>query len=326
MASASIDLRGGQGQGQDDGVRGHAGDHLPGDQAAGREADEDVGAFEGVGQAALEILGAHQAGDLRFGPIHPHQPVHMQRPVAVAEDDVVIAGDDQALGHPDAGRAGAADDDAGLREVFPHHLQGVDHGRQHDDAGGVVFMVQDRGADGLADAGLDGEAFGRGDALQAEAPEGRRQGPDDFHDFIGVLGREGDGYGVHVGKGLVEHRLGLEFGERGQGPDIAVFINLAAIGDQGDGIAPAGVLEGGQGILVDFPADGPHPGGIDAAQHVGIPDGHLAFDADQAAVAAAIRQGIRFGGHAATSKAVSLINFRAWPALPRGSRVHEGNR
>ena len=40
----------------------------------------------------------------------------------------------------------------------------------------------------------------------------------------GVLGRQGNGHGVHVGKGLVNDALGLEFGQHRQGPDIAVLI------------------------------------------------------------------------------------------------------
>ena len=98
----------------------------------------------------------------------------------------------------------------------------------------------------LPDAVFNGEAFGRGDAFQAEAPEGRGQDPDDLDNLIGVLGLQGDGDGVHVGKGLVDNRLGLQLGQHRRGPDIAELINLAAVRDQGDGIAPAGITVGGE--------------------------------------------------------------------------------
>ena len=69
------DFRFGQGQGKDDGVRGHGGDHFRPDQTGTGEADEDIGAFDDLGQVALDILGAHQAGDFALGPIHAHGAV-----------------------------------------------------------------------------------------------------------------------------------------------------------------------------------------------------------------------------------------------------------
>ena len=269
-----------------------------GDQAPVREADEDVRALDDVGQRPFDVLGAHQAGDLGLGPVHALGAVDPQRPVAVAQNDIGGPRHQQALGHADAGHPGAVDDDTHLvARSFAHHLEGVQEGGQDDDAGGVVFMVQHRNPDRLPDAVLDGETLGRGDALQAKAPEGGGQGADDFHDLVGVLGLEGDGHRVHVGKGLVDDGLGLQLGERRQGPDVAVFIDRAAVGDQGDGVAPAGVPVGGERVLVDLPADRAHPGGVDAAEHRDVPDGHLALDPDEAAVAPAVGQGIGFIGH-----------------------------
>ena len=210
----------------------------------------------------------------------PTGTVNPEGPVPVADDNVIIPGHHQAFGHAGAGHAGAVNHHAHVLQVLAHQLEGVIEGSQHNDSRGVVFVVQHRHPDGLPDPIFNGEAFGRGDAFQAEAPEGWGQNPDDLDDLVGVLGLQGDGDRIHVGKSLIDNRLGLQLGQHRHGPDIAELIHLAAVRDQGDGIAPAGIAVGRGGILVDFPADRPHPRGIDPAQHGDIPDGHFAPDSD----------------------------------------------
>ena len=222
----------------------------------------------------------------------------------VADDDVVVAGHDQALGHAHAGGADTVDDDADIFKLFPHHLEGVVKGGQDDDARGMEFMVQHRDPDGMAHPVFHGEALGRGDAFQADAAEGRGQHPHGFDDFVRVLGLQGNGDGVHVGKGLEDNALGLQLGQHRRRPDIAEFKDGAAVGDQGDGVAPAGLAERGNGIFVDFPADGADAGSIDAAHHRHVPDGHLALDADETPVALAEVQGIGFVVHRTSSHGI----------------------
>ena len=208
--------------------------------------------------------------------------------MTVAQHQVLETCHIQSLGHPDAGHPGPVNDDPHLFGPFPHHLEGIQERGQDNDPGGVKFVVQHRHPHCLADAVLDGEALGRGDAFQAEAPEGRRQDPHDLHNFIGVLGGQRNGHGVHVGKGLVNDALGLEFREHRQGPDVAVFIAGAAVRNEGNGIAPAGQLVGSHRMLFDLPAHRPHPRGVNPAQHRHVPDGHLALHPDQAPVTAAV--------------------------------------
>jgi hypothetical protein len=198
----------------------------------------------------------------------------------VANDNVIIPGHHQSFGHAGTGNAGPVNHHAHVLQVLAHQLEGVIEGRQHDDSRGMVFVVEHRDPDGMPDPIFNGEAFGGGDTFQAEAPEGRGQDPDDLDDLIRVLGLQGDGDRVHVGKSLIDNRLGLQLGQHRRGPDIAELIHLAAVRDQGDGIAPAGIAVGRGGILGDFLADRPHPRGIDAAQHGDIPDRHFAPDPD----------------------------------------------
>ena len=243
--------------------------------------------FNDLGQVPLDILGSHQAGDLTLGPIHAHGAVDPQGPMPVADDDVFVARHDQALGHAHARGPDAVDDNADIRKIFPHHLEGVVERGQDNDARGMEFMVQHRDPDGMAHPVLHREAFGRGDAFQADAAEGGGQHPHRFDDFIGILGFQGNRDGIHIGKGLEDDALGLQLGKHRGGADIAEFKDGAAVGDQGDGVPPAGVAEGGNGISVDFPADGADAGSIDSAHHRHVPDGHLALDADEAPVALA---------------------------------------
>ena len=136
----------------------------------------------------------------------------------VADNDVIIAGHDQALGHAHARGADAVDDDAGLLQFFAHDLEGVKEGGQDNDARGMKFVVQHRDPDGVAHPVFHGETLGRGDALQTDAAEGGSQHPDGFNDFVGVLGLYGNGDGVDVGKGLEDDAFGLQLGETRPAP------------------------------------------------------------------------------------------------------------
>jgi hypothetical protein len=181
--------------------------------------------------------------------------------VSVANDNVIIPGHQQPFGHAGTGNAGPVNHHAHVLQALAHHLEGVIEGRQNDDSGGVVFMMEHRHPDGGPDPIFDGKAFGSSDTLQAEAPERRGQDPDNLDDLVGVLGLQGDGNRIDVGKSLIDNRLGLQLGQHRSGPDIAELVNLAAVGDQGNGIAPAGIAVGRGGILGDFLADRPPPRG-----------------------------------------------------------------
>lgn len=48
-----------------------------------------------------------------------------------------------------------------------------------------------------------------------------RNGADNLHDHVGVLGIECDGNRIDIGKRFIKHRFGLQLGQCGQSTGIA---------------------------------------------------------------------------------------------------------
>src|SRR2546427_4791954 len=92
---------------------------------------------------------------------------------------------------------------------------------------------------------------------------------------------------VHAREGLEDHGVAFHDRQRGMGAAVAQAEDLRAVRDDRDGVAPAGVFERGDRVLVDGQAGLGHAGGVDEAQDRLVPDRHLALDADDAAGALA---------------------------------------
>ena len=110
------DLRVGVGHGEDDRIRGHAGDHLGGEGALGREAEQDVGAGGGLFQGAEVGVGGKEL----LVRVHPFGAPLVDDPLGVAHDHVVRL-DPQGDGQLGAGvgrGAGAVDDDADVLDLL----------------------------------------------------------------------------------------------------------------------------------------------------------------------------------------------------------------
>src|SRR3989441_9639883 len=117
--------------------------------------------------------------------------------------------------------------------------------------------------------------------------EGRGQEGDGPDDLVGVLRIQADRERVHAREGLEDHGVAFHDRQRGMGAAIAQAEDLRAVRDDRDGVAPAGVFERGDRVLVDGQAGLGHARGVDEAQDRPVSDGHLALDADDAAVALA---------------------------------------
>jgi hypothetical protein len=174
-------------------------------------------------------------------------------PGRVAHDDVADAGLTQDLGDRDAGRAGADDGDREVFGVAVLEPQRVGERGEDDDGGAVLVVVEDRDVQERLEAVLDVEAAGRGDVLEVDPAEGRRDGRDGGHDRVGVLGAQADRDGVDAGELAEEGGFALHDGERGGGADVAEAEDGGAVGDDGDhvrapGVRPGQGLVGGDGL------------------------------------------------------------------------------
>ncbi len=111
-------------------------------------------------------------------------------------------------------------------------------------------------------AALNLKAAGGSDVLQVDAAKGGGQVFDGLDDFLGVLGIQADGEGIHIAKGLEQHGLALHDRHGGLRPDVAQAQHGGAVAHHGHGAALDGVLIGIVLVGVDAAAGLGHAGGI----------------------------------------------------------------
>ena len=116
--------------------------HVGRQRALGREAEEDVGAVQRLGQRAR--LGLDRMRRLPL--VHAFGAALVDDALGVAQDDVFRrkAHRLDQLDAGDAGRAGAVADELGRLHVAAGDLQRVDQAGGGDDRGAVLVVVEDR--------------------------------------------------------------------------------------------------------------------------------------------------------------------------------------
>ena len=167
------------------------------------------------------------------------------------------------------GGTGTRDDDAGRLRVAAGEPQRVLQRRQGDDGGAVLVVVEDRDVEQRLEPVLDLEAARRGDVLEVDAAEARRQPDDGLDDLLDVGGRQADRDGVDVAELLEQHRLALHHRHRGGRADVAEAEHGGAVGDDGDGVGHPGVVLGHRRVRGDRLADPGDAGGVGERQVVG---------------------------------------------------------
>ena len=99
--------------------------------------------------------------------------------------------------------------------------QRVQEGREDDDRGPVLVVVEDGDVQRLPQPALDLEAAWRGDVLEVDAAEDGREHDDGAHDLVDVLRCEADRKGVDAAELLEQHRFPLHDGKSSLRPDVA---------------------------------------------------------------------------------------------------------
>jgi hypothetical protein len=156
--------------------------------------------------------------------------------VAVAADDVAHAGGEERLRHRDAGCPHAGHDDAHVLETLVDYAQSVQQAGEDDDRRPVLIVVEDRDLERLPQAPLDLEAARRGDVLEIDPAEDRREQRDDANDLVGVCGIEADRERVHTAELLEEHGFALHHGHCRGRADIAEPEDGSTVTDYCDGV------------------------------------------------------------------------------------------
>ena len=274
------DLGLGVGQGQDHRLAGHGLDHVAGQHAGGRAAQEHVGVLHDVGQRA----GVGVLCVACLGLIEAARAALVDDALGVGHVDVLRV---HAQGHEDVqagqGRSACArDGHLHLADGLAHQFQAVDQCRARNDGGAVLVVVEDGDLHLLAQLALDVEALGGLDVFQVDAAQGGFQCADDLDQLVGVTLGQLDVEHVDAGKLLEQAALAFHHRLAGQRADVAQAQHGGAIGDHAHQVAARGVFGGLGGISLDVQARIGHARRIGqrqvtlVGQRLGGTDGDLA--------------------------------------------------
>ena len=236
----------------------------------------------GVKERVLERTGLRRpelARDLHLlGVLIRSRRVH--DPVPIAQRDVAHAGDAQQMGGRDAGRAGAGDDHAKLGELLAHDRRGVTERGEHHDRGAVLIVMEDRDVKTLAQLALDDETRRRGDVLEVDAAEHRRDMLHGAHDLVGVLRVETErerGDARELGE---DERFSLHHGKRAPRTDVPEPEHGGAVAHHGDGVLTDGQLPRLLLVLRERAADPRDPGRVHEREVVARAHRHASLRLD----------------------------------------------
>ena len=197
----------------------------------------------------------------------------VEHALAVDDGEVLDAGLEQDPGHGDAGGAGAGDHHAGALGGAAGEAQGVLERGQRDHGGAVLVVVEDRDVELLLEPLLDLEAARRGDVLEVDAAEARREPRDGLDDLLDVGGVQADRDGVDAAELLEQDGLALHHRHRRGRADVAEAEHGRAVGDDGDGVGHPGVVLGHRRVRGDRLADAGDAGRV--GQRELVPTGEL---------------------------------------------------
>src|SRR5262249_29125945 len=252
-----------------------------GRQDAGhREPDEDVRALEGPAETTRDPTRVGGGGDPALHEVHAFSPTAVDDAVLVDPDDVTDPGRLKNLDGGGPGRADPCHDHPDPPRVLAHDLERVEERGEHHDRGAVLIVVEDRDVQLLAQALLDVEAARRGDVLEVDAAEGRRDELHRLHDLVHVLGRQTHGEGVDPRELLEQHRLAFHHRQRRLGTDVAQAQHGRAVGHDRDGVVLDRQRERPLAVVPDRQADPRHARGVGHREVVAGPEWDLVADFD----------------------------------------------
>ena len=213
--------------------------HLGLQHPGGREAEEDVGAGNRVGERAR----AGVSGVDLLPAVHQLLAALVDDAFDVADEDVVALRPqrDQQVERGERRRARARADDLDLVDLLAVEFERVDDGGGDDDRRAMLVVMEDRNAHARLRLLLDLEALGALDVFEVDAAEGRLERNDDVDELVDIQFRDLDVEHVDAGEFLEQHRLAFHHRLGGERADGAEAEHGGAVGEDGDEILARGV-------------------------------------------------------------------------------------
>src|SRR5262249_31669109 len=147
----------------------------------------------------------------------------------------------------------------------------------HHDGGAVLIIVKDRNPE-IEQPCFDVETAWRGDVLQVDAAEDRRDQANGANDVFDVLTGQADGEGVHAGELLEQNGLPFHDRNRGRGAEIADPEDGRAVGNDGNGVVLEREVEDSLRIAMDLVTNGRDAGCVGETQIPSTLQLHLTAD------------------------------------------------
>lgn len=293
------------------------------------DTDEDVGARERLLQRTGD---PRLVGDLRELALDVRQvvPVTGHDALAVGDRDIAETRLQQELGDGDTGRARAGDHRAQVAERAPGEPGGVPQGRESDDRGPVLVVVEDGNVQSFLEPALDLEAPRCRDVLQIDAAERGSEPDHRLDDLVDAGAGERDRHRVHTAELLEQDGLALHDGERGLRADVTEPEHCRPVGHHSDhGRLPRVVVDEFR-LLGDRAAHLRDAGRVSQGQVVLVADGHSGLHSH---LAAAVQresrvegiEGLRPAFLIRTAVAARIDDLRCHFVLPLKSSLFEGD-
>ena len=300
---------------EDDRVARHRLQHLARDDPAGREADEDVGARQRVGERALGRLDR----ELRL------VGVHVRRCGPGRSTPLVDAGDrfsrarrgEVELRAGDGRGAGAGEDDLDVLDLLADDLERVQERGGRDDRRAVLVVVEDRDLQPLLQRSSISKHSGALMSSRLMPPKVGSSRATVSMIVVRVLRVELDVEDVDVGEPLEEDALALHDRLAGERADVAEAEHGGAVRDDGDEVALARVLVDLLRVLRDREAGLGDAGGVGEREVLLRPARLGGDDLDLPLAAPRVVLERLFGRHAAHGYPFR----RALPAAPAPPRA-----
>src|SRR6185369_5991362 len=214
------------------------GNHLRLQHAAGREAEEDVGAVDDFAQGAgIGLLGV--AGlDL----VHFLDAAFIDQALDVGNPDVARRGaeHDQQVEAGQGGGTGPGGHDLDRGQVLADQVQAIEDGGTDDDRRAVLVIVEDGNLHPLTQLLLDVEALGGFDVFEVDAAESRFERGDDVDQFVRVAFLDLEVEDVDIGEFLEQHALAFHDRLGGERTDRPQAEDGGAVGDDADQVGARG--------------------------------------------------------------------------------------
>jgi hypothetical protein len=181
---------------------------------------------------------------------------------AIGHDDVVDPLAQQQFGDRDARRAGTSHRHLEIRQFLPDQAQRVVQGREDDDRGAVLVVMEDRDVELLLQPLLDLEALGCRDVLEVDAAVARGDRLDDTDDLVRIGRVQAHRPRVDAGEPLEQQGLALHHRHRRLGADVAQSEHRRPVGHDRDGVALDGQTPSVLGVVRDGPTHARDAGGV----------------------------------------------------------------